>query len=124
MLPGPWQDSQPTFLALSPGAFSRVCVAVLNSRVMGSWHWEQVSEPTNSAPGMFGGAITVRLTVAQEMATTATAKTPETKRSLRWLTILVLESLLCAGESCNGSLIEGWFIGGPIDCPSFSFLNR
>src|SRR6266568_601126 len=27
MLPGPWQDSQPAFLALSPGAFNRMCVA-------------------------------------------------------------------------------------------------
>src|SRR6266568_3156931 len=106
MLPGPWQDSQPAFLALSPGAFNRMCVAVLKSRVMGSWHWEQVSEPTNCAPGMFGGAITVRLTVAQEMATAVAATTAETTTSLRRLPFRFLESPSRAGESCDGSLID------------------
>jgi hypothetical protein len=72
---------------------------------MGSWHCEQVSEPTNSAPGMFGGAITVRLTVAQEIATAVAVKTPETTSDLRRLTYLFLEQPPCAGESCNESVI-------------------
>src|SRR6266496_4862566 len=105
MLPRPWHDSHPTFLALSPGAFSRVCVAVLKSRAMGSWHCEQVSEPTNSAPGMFGGAITVRLTVAQEMAATVAVTTPQTTSSFRRLSLPFFEAPSCTGGSIDGSLI-------------------
>jgi hypothetical protein len=73
---------------------------------MGSWHCEHVSEPTNWAPGMLGGAITVRLTVAQEIAATVAVRTQETTSSLRRLTFFFRESTSCAGESCNGSLID------------------
>src|ERR1041384_6409313 len=59
--------------ALSPLAIKRECVAVLKPLVIFSWHWAQVSEPTNVAPGICGGATTVRVTVAQEITTTASA---------------------------------------------------
>src|SRR6266487_6702796 len=98
MLPGPWHDSHPTFLALSPDALSRACVAVLKSRTIWSWHWAQVCDPTNSAPGIFGGASTVRLTVAQEMAINATANTTETASSLRRMGFFFLESPCSAGK--------------------------
>src|SRR5437868_2730901 len=105
MLPGPWHDSHPTFLAVSPGALSRACVAVLKSRTIWSWHWAQVCDPTNSAPGMFGGASTVRLTVAQEMAMSATANTTETASSLRRMTFLFLGSPCSAGKLAVEKLI-------------------
>src|SRR5262245_43257308 len=60
-LPGPWHDSHPAFLALSPGAFSRACVAVRKLRVIFSWQVSHASDPTNVAPGMLGGASRVRL---------------------------------------------------------------
>ena len=60
-LPGPWHDSQPMFLALSPGAFNRAWVAVRKSRVIVSWQVSQLSDPANSAPGMLGGARMARL---------------------------------------------------------------
>src|ERR1051325_10714755 len=72
---------------------------------MGSWHCEQVSEPTNSAPGMLGGATTVRVTVAQETAAATAVSTPVTTNNLRRLTFLFPESLSCAGDSCNESPI-------------------
>src|SRR5262245_3724375 len=65
-LPGPWQDSQPIFLALSPGAISLACVAVWNVLVIAVWHWTQSLEPTNVAPGTCGGMRTVRVTVAHD----------------------------------------------------------
>src|SRR6266496_4596179 len=124
MLPRPWHDSHPTFLALSPGAFSRVCVAVLKSRVMGSWHCEHVSEPTNSAPGMFGGAIKVRLTVAQEIAAAVAVKTPATTSSLRRLTFFFVESPSCVGEPYNEGLKDvSWFSEGCCMCPRLSFWS-
>ena len=106
MLPGPWQDSQPTFLALSPGAFSRVCVAVLKSFTICSWHCEQVSEPTNSAPGMFGGAITVRLTAAHEIADTVAVAIAETTSTLRRLTFRFAQLAAGAEELSDGAFME------------------
>src|SRR5215212_4290566 len=44
------------FLALSPCAFRRACVEVRKSRVIVSWHVAHSSDPTNSDPGMLGGA--------------------------------------------------------------------
>jgi len=79
-----------------------MCVAVLNSREIGSWHCEHVSEPTNSAPGMLGGAITVRLTVEQEIAATVTTSTADTAISLLRLTILFLDEPFSAGELFSG----------------------
>ena len=97
MLPAPWHDSHPTFLALSPGAFNRVWVAVLKSRVMFSWHCEHVAEPTKLAPGTLGGAMTARCTVAQEMATMARSVTTKVAiRLLRWVRIQPAGSLCCA----------------------------
>src|SRR5215813_8260686 len=75
-LPGPWHDSQPTFFAFSPSAFSRACVAVRKSRTIASWQVAHSSEPTNSAPGMLGGARIVRLVVLQESRMTASATAP------------------------------------------------
>src|SRR5688572_28790022 len=91
---------------------------------MGSWHCEQVSEPTNSAPGMFGGAITVRLTVAQEIAATVAITTPDMTRSLQCLTLFFAESPSCAGGSCNDSLIGvSWFSEDRCGCPGLSFWS-
>src|SRR5436189_3200268 len=75
-LPGPWQDSHPMFLAFSPFACNRACVDVRKSRTICSWHVAHSSEPTNSAPGMLGGARIVRLVVLQERKITASATAP------------------------------------------------
>src|SRR5215475_3030876 len=64
------------FLALSPFAWRRACVAVRKSRTICSWHVAHSSEPTNSAPGMLGGARIVRLVVPQESKITASATAP------------------------------------------------
>src|SRR3954471_9460379 len=90
-LPGPWQDSHPIstdWFVVSPPPFavllvtttffvcSRACVAVRKSRTICSWHVAHSSEPTNSAPGMLGGARIVRLVVLQESRTTVSATAP------------------------------------------------
>jgi len=75
-LPGPWHDSQPMFFAFSPFACSRAWVAVRKSRTICSWQVAHSSEPTNSAPGMLGGARIVRFVVLQESKTTASAAAP------------------------------------------------
>src|SRR5438094_6251976 len=75
-LPGPWHDSQPMFLAFSPFACNRACVDVRKSRTICSWQVAHSSEPTNSAPGMLGGARIVRLVVLQESRMTASATAP------------------------------------------------
>src|SRR6516225_2588441 len=75
-LPGPWQDSQPIFFAFSPFACSRACVAVRKSRTISSWQVAHCSEPTNSAPGMLGGARMVLFVVLQESRITASAAQP------------------------------------------------
>src|SRR5437773_9944835 len=75
-LPGPWHDSQPMFLAFSPFACNRACVDVRKSRTICSWHVAHSSEPTNSAPGMLGGARIVRLVVLQDSKITASATAP------------------------------------------------
>lgn len=66
------------FLALSPGAFNRAWVAVRKSRVIVSWQVSQLSEPTNSAPGMLGGARIARSVVLQESRITLSAAPPPT----------------------------------------------
>src|SRR4051812_32252899 len=90
-LPGPWHDSQPMSIdcfVVSPPLFalllvmisffvcSRACVAVRKSRTICSWQVAHSSEPTNSAPGMLGGATIVRLVVLQESKITASATAP------------------------------------------------
>jgi hypothetical protein len=65
LLPGPWHDSQPAFLALSPGALSRACVAVRKLRVIFSWQVSHASDPTKVAPGILGGASKVRFEVRE-----------------------------------------------------------
>src|ERR1700719_20164 len=75
-LPGPWHDSQPMFFAFSPFACSRACVAVRKSRTISSWQVLHSSEPTNSAPGMLGGARIVLFVVLQESRITASAAVP------------------------------------------------
>src|SRR2546430_3222101 len=75
-LPGPWHDSQPIFFALPPFACNRACVAVRKSRTICSWQVAHSSEPTNSAPGILGGARMVRLVVLQESKITASATAP------------------------------------------------
>src|SRR6516164_3714006 len=64
------------FFAFSPFAWSRACVAVRKSRTISSWHVAHSSEPTNSAPGMLGGARIVRVVVLQESKITAAATAP------------------------------------------------
>src|SRR4051794_35181944 len=64
------------FFALSPFACNRACVAVRKSRTICSWQVAHSSEPTNSAPGMLGGATIVRLVVLQESKITASATAP------------------------------------------------
>jgi|SRR6266511_6089503 len=110
MLPGPWQDSHPTFFELSPGAFKRVWVALLKPFTMSSWHSAQVCEPTNSAPGMFGGASTVRLTVPQEIAITVIDNTAETAIRRRRFVDLFLDS-----PSWTGRLFDEDRIGVSVD---------
>src|SRR5947207_10515553 len=79
-LPGPWQDSHPMFLAFSPFACSRACVDVRKSRTICSWHVAHSSEPTNSAPGILGGARIARLDskLLQERRITVNAAPPPT----------------------------------------------
>ena len=89
-LPGPWHDSQPmsmdsfgVSLPFAPVLLmttffvcSRAWVAVRKSRTICSWQVAHSSEPTNSAPGMLGGARIVRLVVLQESNITASATAP------------------------------------------------
>ena len=81
--PGPWQDSQPMFLAFSPFACNRAWVDVRKSRTICSWHVAHSSEPTNCAPGTLGGARIVRLVVLQESKITASAKAPPAPHNKR-----------------------------------------
>src|SRR5436189_3006123 len=71
------------FLAFSPLAFRRACVAVRKLRVIFSWQVSQLSEPTNSAPGMLGGARIARFVcnVLQESRITASAAAPPIPQS-------------------------------------------
>src|SRR5215831_2574193 len=64
------------FLAFSPFASSRAWVAVRKLRTISSWHVAHSSEPTNSAPGILGGARIVRVVVLQESKITASATAP------------------------------------------------
>jgi hypothetical protein len=68
------------FLALSPCAFSRAWVAVRKSFVIASWQVAHSSEPTNSAPGILGGAMIARFDskLLQERRTSVIAAPPET----------------------------------------------
>src|SRR6516164_3700693 len=94
-LPGPWHDSQPksvdcftvvpfASLPFPPLLFtisvfvlcSRAWVAVRKSRTISSWQVLHSSEPTNSAPGMLGGARIVLFVVLQESRITASAAVP------------------------------------------------
>src|ERR1700730_13953785 len=49
------------FLAFAPSAFKRAWVAVGNPFAIDSWQVVHSSEPTNSAPGILGGAMIARL---------------------------------------------------------------
>ena len=51
-------------------------MAVRKSRTICSWQVAHSSEPTNSAPGILGGARIVRLVVLQESKITASATAP------------------------------------------------
>src|ERR1051325_4285297 len=88
LLPGPWQDSHPTFWALRPGACKRAWVAVRKVLLIFSWQVAQVSEPTNSAPGIEGGATMLRSMVAQEMklrrAATSKSVTNQNRKDWMW----------------------------------------
>src|SRR6516164_6613417 len=64
------------FFAFSPFAINRACVAVRKSRTISSWQVLHSSVPTNSAPGMLGGARIVRFVVLQESKMTASATVP------------------------------------------------
>src|SRR5215469_4612513 len=89
-LPGPWHVSQPmstdsfgvsllfapVLLTTTFFVCSRAWVAVRKSRTICSWHVAHSSEPTNSAPGMLGGARIVRFVVLQESKISASATAP------------------------------------------------
>src|SRR6516164_5766109 len=108
-LPGPWQVSQPmstdffgvslpfapVLLTISLVVCSRAWVAVRKSRTICSWHVAHSSEPTNSAPGMLGGARIVRLVVLHESRITASAAAPPAAHSrlsrLPWIHRAILE---------------------------------
>src|SRR5262245_50567822 len=108
-LPGPWQDSQPisttSFGVSAPFApvllmttffvCSRACVAVRKSRTICSWQVAHSSEPTNSAPGILGGARIVRLVVLHESKITVRATPPpaphNTVSRLPWIHRVSLE---------------------------------
>src|SRR4029077_21120752 len=83
------------FLAFSPFACSRAWVAVRKSRTICSWQVAHSSEPTNSAPGMLGGARIVRLVLLQESKISATATAPPAPQSrfsrLPWIHRVSLE---------------------------------
>src|SRR5881392_3130565 len=68
------------FLALSPWAFRREWVAVLKSFTIASWQVAHSSEPTNSAPGILGGARIewVVSKLLHESSTTVSAAPPPT----------------------------------------------
>src|SRR5215470_17105773 len=70
------------FFAFSPFACSRACVAVRKSRTISSWQVAHCSEPTNSAPGMLGGARIVLFVVLQESRITASAAVPPTPHKI------------------------------------------
>src|SRR5215470_11821235 len=74
---------------------SRAWVAVRKSRTIFSWHVAHSSEPTNSAPGMLGGARIVRLVVLQESRITASATAPPAPHNklsrLLWIHRVTLE---------------------------------
>ena len=100
-LPAPWHDSQPmsvdcftvvpfASLPFPPLLFtisvfvlcSRAWVAVRKSRTISSWQVLHSSEPTNSAPGMLGGARMVWFVVLQESSITASAAVPPTPHKI------------------------------------------
>src|SRR6266545_1223786 len=66
----------PVLLTMTFFVCSRAWVAVRKSRTICSWHVAHSSEPTNSAPGMLGGARIVRFVVLQESRMTASATAP------------------------------------------------
>ena len=94
------------FLAFSPCAFRRACVAVRKSRVIDSWQVSQLSEPTNSAPGMLGGARIVRFVsnVLQESRITVSAAVPPMAHNsfsrLPWIHRVSLECHM-SSECCQ-----------------------
>src|SRR6266511_1193628 len=83
------------FFAFSPFACSRAWVAVRKSRTISSWQVRHSSEPTNSAPGILGGARIVWVVVLQESSITASAAVPPTPQSsfsrLPWIHRVSLE---------------------------------
>jgi hypothetical protein len=66
----------PVLLTISLFVCNRAWVAVRKSRTISSWQVAHSSEPTNSAPGMLGGARIVRLVVLQESKMTARETAP------------------------------------------------
>lgn len=98
-LPGPWQPSQPMFLAFSPLAISRACVAVRKSRTISSWQVRHSSVPTNSAPGILGGASTVRLfsrELQESKITVSATPPPAAQQSFSRLLLSHRVSLECS----------------------------
>src|SRR5437773_12257015 len=66
----------PVLLTISLFVCNRAWVAVRKSRTICSWQVAHSSEPTNSAPGILGGARIVRLVVLQDSRMTASATAP------------------------------------------------
>src|SRR6516165_3825468 len=85
----------PVLLTISLVVCSRAWVAVRKSRTICSWQVAHSSEPTNSAPGMLGGARIVRLVVLQESKITASATAPPAPHNklsrLAWIHRVTLE---------------------------------
>ena len=86
----------PVLLTTTFFVCSRAWVAVRKSRTICSWHVAHSSEPTNSAPGMLGGARIVRLVVLHESKMTASATAPPAPHNklsrLPWIHRVSLEA--------------------------------
>ena len=132
-LPGPWHDSQPmsvtsfevtppfASLPFPPLLFtisvffvcSRAWVAVRKSRTICSWQVAHSSEPTNSAPGMLGGARIVRLVVLQESKITASATAPPAPHNklsrLPWIHRVSLECHTNGEYAQNDKIVSTHF---------------
>src|SRR5438105_11313893 len=98
------------FLALSPCAFIRAWVAVGKPFAMASWQVAHSSEPTNSAPGMLGGARIARVDskLLQERRMTVNAAPPPTvHRSLSRLPVTHRVSLECRTTRTVAKTVRG-----------------
>src|SRR5215468_8246279 len=117
------------FFAFSPFAISRACVAVRKLRTMSSWQVLHSSEPTNSAPGMLGGARIVRFVVLQESKITASATAPPAPHKkvsrLTWTHRVSLETHTNREYAQNQKIITTHFFRFLLpDCQNFGDVGE